>query len=110
MSKVELGPPRGRAQRVASELSTSCELVEQSCASQPAVKNFHMDKIQILEQADGLKAVPVFQRLRCLTMRLNPSNTEERKHTLTIDEKPNRPLKQCRTLSPMPTTERLKND
>ena len=108
MSKFDLSPPRGHKQRFAIAFITSCE--ETSCASQPAVKNFHMDKIQILEQADGLKAVPVFQRLRCLTMRLNPSNTEERKHTLTIDEKPNRPLKQCRTLSAMPTDESLKNE
>ena len=71
------------------------------------VKNFHMDKIQILEQADGPKAILVFQRLRCLQMMLNPSNTEERKHTLTIDEKPNRPLKQCKTLSAMPSDESL---
>jgi len=108
MSKFDLSPPRGHKQRFAIAFITSCE--ETSCASQPAVKNFHVDKIQILEQADGPKAVPVFQRLRCLTMRLKPSNKEERKHTLTIDEKPNRPLKQCRTLSAMPTDESLKNE
>jgi hypothetical protein len=108
MSKFDLSPPRGHKQRFAIAFITSCE--ETSCASQPAVKNFLMDKLQILEQADGPKAVKVFQRLRCLTMRLNPSNKEERKHTLTIDEKPNRPLKQCRTLSAMPTDESLKNE
>jgi len=105
MSKFDLSPPRGHKQRFAIAFITKCE--ETSGASQPAVKNFHMDKIQILEQADGPKAVPVFQRLRCVTMRLNPSNKEERKHTLTIDEKPNRPLKQCKTLSAMPTDESL---
>ena len=108
MSKFDLSPPRGHKQRFAIAFITSCE--ETSCASQPAVKNFLMDKLQILEQADGPKAVKVFQRLRCLTMRLNPSSTEERKHTLTIDEEPNRPLKQCRTLSAMPTDESLKDE
>jgi hypothetical protein len=108
MSKFDLSPPRGHKQRFAIAFITSCE--ETSGASQPAVKNFLMDKLQILEQADGPKAVKVFQRLRCLTMRLNPSNKEERKHNLTINEKPNRPLKKCRTLSAMPTDESLKND
>ena len=107
MSKFDLSPPRGHKQRFAIALITSCEETKQPSPSQPDVKKFHMDKIQILEQADGPKAVPVFQRLRCLTMRLNPSNTDERKHTLTIDEKPNRPLKQCKTLSAMPSDESL---
>ena len=105
MSKFDLSPPRGHKQRFAIALISRCE--ETTSASQPGMKTFHMDKMQILEQSDGPKAVPVFQRLRCLTMRLNPSNKEERKHTLTIDEKPNRPLKQCKTLSAMTTDESL---
>jgi hypothetical protein len=107
MSKFELSPPRGHAQRFAIALITSCELVEQTGASQPVVKSFHMDKIQILEQADGPKAIPVFQRLRRLTMRLNPSSTEERKHTFSFSEEPGRTLKKCKTLSAMPTDESL---
>jgi hypothetical protein len=101
MGKFDLTPPRGHKQRFAIAFITKCE--ETSGASQPAVKTFHMDKIQILEQGDGPKAVRVFQRLRRVTMRLNPSSTEERKHTLTIDEDKQRPLKQCKTLSAMPS-------
>ena len=90
-----------------SALIKSCAQTEQTGASQPSVKTFHMEKIQILEQAEGPKAVPVFQRLRRLTMRLNPSSQEERKHNLDIGEEPRRSLKKCRTLSAMPTDESL---
>jgi hypothetical protein len=107
MSKFDLNPPRGHTQRFAIALITSCEQTEQTGASQSGVKTFHMDKIQILEQADGPKAVPAFQRLRRLTMRLNPSSQEERKHNLDIGEGPSRSLKKCRTLSAMPTDESL---
>jgi hypothetical protein len=107
MSKFDLNPPRGHTQRFAIALITSCEQTEQTGVSQPGVKTFHMDKIQILEQAEGPKAVPVFQRLRRLTMRLNPSSQEERKHNLDIGEGPSRSLKKCRTLSAMPTDESL---
>ena len=107
MSKFDLSPPRGHAQRFAIALITSCELTEQTDVSQLGVKTFHMEKIQILEQADGPKAVPVFQRLRRLTMRLNPVRHEGHKHNLDIGEGPSRCLKKCRTLSAMPTDESL---
>ena len=80
---------------------------EQTGASQPGVKTFHMDKIQILEQAEGPQAIPVFQKLRRLTMRLEPPSQEERKHNLNISEEPSRPWKKCRTLSAMPTDDSL---
>jgi len=107
MSKFDLTPPRGHTQRFAVALITSCEQTEQTGASQPSVKSFHMDKIQILEHAEGPKAATAFQRLRRLTMRLNPPSTEERKHTLALVEEPSRALKKCRTLSAMPTDESL---
>ena len=105
MSKFDLSPPRGHTQRFAIALISRCE--ETTSASQPGMKTFHMDKMQILEQSDGPKAVPVFQALRVLTMKLNPSNNSDHKHDLTIDENPDRPLKRCRTLSAMPTDESL---
>ena len=107
MAKFDLSPPRGHPQRFAIALITSCEQTEQTGASQPVVKTFHMDKIQILEQAEGSRAIPVFQKLRRLTMRLEPSSQEERKHNLNIIEEPSRPWKKCRTLSYMPTDESL---
>ena len=67
-----------------------------------------MDKMQLLEPAEGTKAIPVFQRLRRLTMRLNPANQDEPKPTLDVDEDHSRPLKKARTLSAMPTDESLK--
>ena len=103
MSRFDLSPPRGHAQRYAVALITSCEQTESPGAVQPGIKNFHMEKIQILEQAEGPQAVRVFERLRRLTMKLRPSSTEEHKQTLAIEEEPNRPLKKCKTLSAMPT-------
>jgi hypothetical protein len=107
MSKFDMNPPRGHTQRFAIALITNCEQTEQASAPQPGVKTFHMEKIQILEQAEGPKAVAVFQRLRRLTMRLNPSSQEEHKHTLAIENELSRPLKKCRTLSAMPTDDSL---
>ena len=101
MSKFDLSPPRGHTQRFAIALITSCEQTELG------VKTFHMDKIQILEQAEGPQAIPVFQKLRRLTMRLEPLSQEERKHNLDISEEPSRPWKKCRTLSAMPTDDSL---
>ena len=103
MSKFDMSPPRGHAQRVAIALTTSCEQTEQTDVSQLGVKTFHMENIQILEQADGPETVPVFQRLRRLTMWLNPVRHESHKHNLDIGEGPSRCLKKCRTLSAMPT-------
>ena len=44
-------------QRFAVAIITSCEQTEQTGASQPSVKSFHMDKVQILEHKEGPKAV-----------------------------------------------------
>ena len=88
MSKFDMSPLRGHAQRVAIALTTSCEQTEQTDVSQLGVKTFHMETIQILEQADGPETVPVFQRLRRLTMWLNPVRHESHKHNLDIGEGP----------------------
>ena len=103
MAKFDLNPPRGHTQRFAVALITGCEETEASDTSQLRSKTFHMDKLQILEQAEGPAAVTLFQRLRRLTMRLNPTNLQERKHNLTVEEDPERPLKKCRTLKVVPT-------
>ena len=63
--------------------------------------------MQLLEPAEGTKAIPVFQRLRRLTMRLSPANEDEPKPTLDIDEDDSRPFKKARTLCAMPTDESL---
>ena len=90
MAKFDMTPPRGQQERFAIAFITSCDETD---ADQPDVKNFHMDRMQILDQADGPKAVPVFQRLRCFTLKLNPTNTSGITHTLDIEENPNRPLR-----------------
>ena len=102
MSKFDLNPPRGHRQRYAIALINSCEEIAQASASQPGVKSFQLDKLQILEQADGPKAIPVFQHWRRLSMRLNPSSTEERKHTLAFDEDAGKLIRKCRTLCAVP--------
>ena len=108
MAKFELTPPRGHQQRFAIALITSCEQPANDSAAQPVRKSFGMEKMQLLEPAEGAKAIPVFQRLRRLTMRLNPTNEDEPKPTLNIDEDESRPFKKARTLSAMPTDESLK--
>ena len=107
IAKFELTPPRGQQQRFAIALITSCEQTESGSAAQPVVKSFGMDKMQLLEPAEGTKAIPVFQRLRRLTMRLNPANEDEPKPTLDVNEDHSRPLKKARTLNVMPTDESL---
>ena len=103
MAKFELTPPRGQQQRFAIALITSCEQTENGSAAQPVVKSFGMDKMQVLEPTEGTKAIHVFQRLRRLTMRLNPANQDQPKPTLDVDEDLSSPLKKARTLRAMPT-------
>ena len=67
-----------------------------------------MDKMQLLEPAEGTKAIPIFQRLRRLTMRLKPASQDEPKPTLDVHEDDSRPSKKAKTLSAMPTDESLK--
>ena len=108
IAKFELTPARGQQQRVAIALITSCEQTDTGGASQPAVKSFGMEKMQLLEPGMGTQAVHVFQRLRRLTMRLNPANQDVPKPTLHVDEDTSSPFKKARTLSSMPTDESLK--
>ena len=103
MAKFELTPPRGQQQRFAIALITSCEQTENGSIAQPVVKSFGMDKMQLLEPAEGTKAIHVFQRLRRLTMRLNPANEDQPKPTLDVDEDLSSPMKKARTLRAMPT-------
>ena len=108
MAKFDLTPPRGQQQRFAIALITSCEQAENDGAAQPVVKTFGMDKMQLLEPAEATKAILVFQRLRRLTMRLNPTSQDEPKPRLDVDEDDSRPLKKARALCAMPTDESLK--
>ena len=103
MAKFELTPPRGQQQRFAIALITSCEQTQNDSAAQLVVKSFGMDKMQLLEPAEGTKAIHVFQRLRRLTMRLNPANQDEPKPTLDVDEDHIRSLKKARALRATPT-------
>ena len=107
IAKFELTPARGRHQRVAIALITSCELTDTNDASQPVAKSFGMEKMQILEPGMETPAVHIFQRLRRLTMRLNPTSEEEPKPTLHVEQDTSSPLKKARTLSCMPTDESL---
>ena len=80
-------------------------LLETVSADQPDVKSLNMEKMQLLEPGDGQKAIPVFQGLRTLTKKVNPTNTDECKHTLDIAEdkirkthsKPPTPCRNCET-------------
>ena len=81
---------------MAVALISSCELTDTGSASQPAVKSFGMDKMQLLEPEMGTQAIPVFQRLRRLTMRLNPANQDRPKTTLHVDEDSSSPFKKAR--------------
>ena len=81
MAKFELTPPRGQQQRFAIALITSCGQTENGTAAQPAVKSFGMEKMQLLEPAEGAKAAYVFRRLRRLTMRLNRANEATQPHS-----------------------------
>ena len=109
MVKFELTPPRSQQQRFAIALITSCAQIENGKTDQPVVKSFGMEKMQLLEPAEGTKAIHIFQRLRRLTMRLHPANENNPKHTLNVDEDLSSPLKKARTLSAMPTDESLKD-
>ena len=109
IAKFELTPARGRQQRMAIALITSCELTDTNDASQPAAKSFGMEKMQILEPGMEIQAVHVFKRLRRLTMRLNPANEDVPKSTLQVEHNTSSPLKKARTLSCMPTDESLKD-
>ena len=50
IAKFELTPARGQKRWLAVALISSCELTITGSASQPAVKSFGMDKMQLLEQ------------------------------------------------------------
>ena len=67
-----------------------------------------MDKMQLLEPEMATQAIPVFQRLRRLTMRLNPVSQDTPKTILHVAEDSSSPFKKARTLSSMPTDESLK--
>ena len=109
MVKFELTPARGQQQRVAAALITSCEQTNTGSTSQPAVKSFGMDKMQQLEPMMGTQAIPVFQRLRRLTMILNPAHEAEPKPTLDVDEDHWRALERAKTLNTAPTDQYLKD-
>ncbi|HIA01539.1 MAG TPA: hypothetical protein EYN66_06455 [Myxococcales bacterium] len=103
MSKFDLAPPRGQPQRYAIALITKCEEIPDANANSPHMKSFLLDKLQILEQAEGCKAIPVFQRLRRLAMRLTSAHTDVQKHTLDIVEDKSQPTKKCKRLCSVPT-------
>ena len=108
IAKFELTPARGQQQRMAVALITSCEQKDTGGASQPAVKSFGMEKMQLLEPGMKTQAVHIFERLRRLTMRLNSASQDVPKPTLQVQEDSSSPFKKARTLSSMPTDESLK--
>ena len=108
IAKFELTPARGQQQRMAVALITSCEQKDTGGASQPAVKSFVMEKMQLLEPGMKTQAVHIFERLRRLTMRLNSASQDEPRPTLQVQEDSSSPFKKARTLSSMPTDESLK--
>ena len=109
IAKFELSPLRGRTKRVAIALIVGCQ--ENNTETTPPVtkKVFSMDKLQILEPEMELQAIATFQKLRRLTMRLNPVSEEEPKSSLDLDESHCSPFKKARTLCVMPTDESLKD-
>ena len=107
IAKFELTPARGRKQRMAIALVTSCELKDTKGASPSGCKTFGMEKMQVLEPEVEPKAIHVFERLRRLTMRLNSASQEAPKPTLQVEQDNSSPFKKARTLSSMPTDESL---
>ena len=107
MSKFELSPPRGQAQRYAIAFISRCDEISNTSASQPGAKNLQMDKLQILEQVEGPQAIESFRRLRRLTMRINPSNSQERKRNLDMKAHVDEPNKKCKNLRAVPTDDSL---
>ena len=64
---------------------------------------FQLDKVQPLDASEGKSAVPTFQRLRRLAMRINPQNDDARKRNLSFTEELASSLKKCRQLCSVPT-------
>ena len=70
VAKFELTRARGQQRRVAVALISSCELTDTGSASQPALKSFGMDKMQLLEpemepkKARTLSSMPTDESLK----------------------------------------------
>ena len=105
LSKFQLDPLRGQGPRFAIAFITTCADSPSSAKddSPSDNKHCHLDKLQLLDASEGANAVAVFQRLRRLTMKVNPESNEGHKHDLDFAEESQKALKKCKTLKAMPT-------
>ena len=106
LSKLQLDPLRGQGPRLAIAFITNCTSGTPSSAKDDSPcdnKVCQLEKLQLLDASEGDNAVAVFQRLRSLTMKVNPESNEARKHDLDFAEEAQKSLKKCKTLRVMPT-------
>ena len=99
LPKFQLDPLRGQGARHAIAFITTCTKDD----SPSGHKHCHLDKLQLLDQGEGANAVAVFQRLRRVTMKVNPESNEGHKHDLDFAEESQQALKKCKTLKSLPT-------
>ena len=99
LQNFQLDPLRGQGPRHAIAFITSCTKDD----SPSDHKHCQLEKVQLLDASQGANAVAVFQRLRRLTMRVNPESNQGHKHDLDFAEESQKALKKCKTLKAMPT-------
>ena len=98
LQNFQLDPLRGQGPRHAIAFITSCTKDD----SPSDHKHCQLEKVQLLDASQGANAVAVFQRLRRLTMRVNPESNQGHKHDLDFAEESQKALKKCKTLKAMP--------
>ena len=106
LPNFQLDPLRGQGPRFAIAFITKCTSDTPSSATDDSTcgnKHCQLEKLQLLDASEGKNAVAVFQRLRSLTMKVNPESNEARKHDLDFAEEAQKSLKKCKTLRVMPT-------
>jgi hypothetical protein len=67
------------------------------------VKNFQLDKVQLLESSEASNAIAAFQHLRRLTMKVNPRSSSARKRNFGFTEEASKILRHSKTLRAIPT-------
>ena len=71
---------------------------------------FIVEKMEFVEPSDVDSAVQVFQKLRRLSMKLEPDNTQKMSRRLAIPYTPDSSeAKRCRTFATVPTDESLED-
>ena len=96
-----MDPLRGQGPRSAIVFTSRCDETKKD-ESGTQLKSFQLDKVQLLDAAEGKIAVPTFQRLRRLAMRISPQNNDARKRNLRFTQESASSLQKCRNLRSVP--------